>query len=299
LSQETAWTQFGWQGIAFEQPADWNISVVEGDHRTGYVRLDDDMMVRMELRWEKPRRPADVATIVQRYLDKLERAARKAGQELTVRRHLRLVDLPGKDCEYLSTESDVHALALASRCQSCNRLVLARLLFRKGEKIKPVAQRLFSTFDDHPRDGKSAWGLYGLTFAVPEAFVLAKSALKTGYLELLFHSGREELEVIRYSMANVLLKSQPLADWFKRTYEKKLALFRCEVHAESENGHDRVRCFGPAKRRSILSALRRRRFLHCLAWRCREADKLFIFRLVSSQERDERFEQFSRSVACH
>lgn len=299
MSQETAWTQFGWQGIAFEQPADWNISVVEGDHRTGYVRLDDDAMVRMEIRWEKPRRPADVTTIVQRYLDKLERAARKAGQELSVRRHLKLVELDGKDCEYLSTEGEVHALALASRCHACQRLVLARVLFRKGEKIRAVAQRIFSTFDDHPRDGKSAWGLYGLRFAVPETFRLAKSSLKTGYLELLFHHGREELVVIRYSMADVLLKGLPLAEWFKRTYEKKLAQFRCDVRAESENGHDRLRCLGPARRRGLLSALRRKRFLHCLAWRCRDADKIFIFRLVSSREQDERLDQFSRLVVCH
>ena len=46
MADSITWSHFGWQGIQFDVPADWNLAQVTGEYESGYLRLDDDDMVR-------------------------------------------------------------------------------------------------------------------------------------------------------------------------------------------------------------------------------------------------------------
>ena len=50
------WTVFGWAGIQLEIPTTWELSGLSGDQKTGYLRLDDAEMPRLELKWAHTRR---------------------------------------------------------------------------------------------------------------------------------------------------------------------------------------------------------------------------------------------------
>ena len=47
------WVKFGWQGVSMELPANWELGGLSGDYNNGYVRMDDEDMPRMELKWSK------------------------------------------------------------------------------------------------------------------------------------------------------------------------------------------------------------------------------------------------------
>jgi len=173
------------------------------------------------------------------------------------------------------------------------------VLFRKGEKMKPIAKRIFGSLSDHSDDGNCRWNVYGLQFVVPEAFLLDENSLKTGCLELRFYDRRDEIEIVRVSLAEMLLKQDDIRSWLKSYYRKRLKAFECEFTNADAEGHPGIRCHGrvPLKKR-LHKVFQKPKHLHCLAWCCVETDKLFVFRVTSKNERDENFETYSKLVRC-
>ena len=103
------WSNFGWQGLYLRIPSDWNLGRVTGDRKSGYARLDDAEIVRAELEWRETksssRRPSPISQIVDRYVDGLEKKARKSGTPLTVQRQAKFL----KDKTWLA-HSDYRSL---------------------------------------------------------------------------------------------------------------------------------------------------------------------------------------------
>ena len=54
MAQVKQWSRFGWHGVTFDVPADWDLRQFHGTRRKGYAQLCDPDVVRLELRWERP-----------------------------------------------------------------------------------------------------------------------------------------------------------------------------------------------------------------------------------------------------
>ena len=52
MAHDDEWTRLAWQGIAFDTPADWCPGQLQGSFETGYLRVEDELNIRLELRWE-------------------------------------------------------------------------------------------------------------------------------------------------------------------------------------------------------------------------------------------------------
>jgi len=296
---DITWTTLGWQGIHCEIPEDWSLSVIQGDGRAGYVRLDDEDMVRMELRWQEQRRGERVDSIADRYLKTLAQESKKRRVEYTVKRGIKLVDLEGRDFEYVFWEGDFRAFNLISVCKTCKRAVLVRILFRKGEKMKPIAKRVFGSITDHSNDGNCRWNVYGFRFVTPEPFLLDEHSLKTGCLEMRFYDRRDEMEAVRVSLAEVILKNESMEAWFRKFYRKRLKGFECKITHVEDDRHPEMLCHGrvPLKKR-LHKVFQKPRYIHCRVWRCLNSEKIFLFRVTSTNEKDENFEGYSKLVRC-
>ncbi len=299
-SSPITWSHFGWQGVQFDVPADWNLAVVNGEYESGYLRLDDDDMVRLELKWEGRRNRLSLDKVIENYLKQLEQKAKKAKLPFDIKRDQRFVALEGHDFECMTIKSDVASFTLASRCHKCGRVILARVLHKKGQAAKPIAKRIFSTLQDHPENEALVWQFYDFRFATPEGFALERSSLKTGCIEMFVYNKRDEVEVCRAALAQVLLKERKLKDWFREFYHKRMKNFVFDVEDAEYRGHKALDCIGRTSvRKSLFSGLQRRRYMRVRVWRCSETDKIYIFRLTSTQEDDERFERFCGEVVCH
>ena len=257
-------------------------------------------MVRIELKWEGRRNRLPIGKVVTNYLASLEKRAKKQKLPFECKRGLKFVFLPTHEFECMSWVSDFSALSVASRCNKCGRVVLARVLYNKGDGGKAVAKRVFSSLCDHPQGDGLVWQFFDFRFASPKGFELERSSLKTGSIEMYFYDRKDEVEVCRVSLAQIMLKRLSLRDWFQDHYRKRLKGLLFDIEKAPYRGHPGLLCRGRTSiRKSMFAGFQRRRYLHCRAWHCPDEDKLYIFRLVSSNKEDERFDEFCDQVVCH
>jgi hypothetical protein len=283
---------FGWHGVRLRVPEEWELGRVDGDAKSGYARLDDAQMVRAEVEWRAPperglRRP--VEDLVDRYIDNLRKKADKAGMDFSVERRAKFLKdkrwLEGTEYETFLWEADYRAYNLARACPDCGRVVLLRVLARRGEDEEQLVNDVLPTLEDHPRHEATYWSLYGLTFHVPPGFELTESDLKSGHVKLTFEKdgGAHTLRVHRLSMAHMLLRKTGIADWYPTFFRKDLRDVNHVLEDATPRGHEGLRVVGrPHSRwRQILRPLpfinpRPRRYLDGAVWHCPEQNRICV-----------------------
>ncbi|MEE2657931.1 MAG: hypothetical protein VX733_05455 [Candidatus Latescibacterota bacterium] len=314
---------FGWQGISLSVPEEWNLGRVDGDWKSGYARLDNAEMVRAEVEWrEAPQRATrlPISEIVDRYLDKLESKARKAGLDFEIERKARFLSdkrwLEGTEYETFIWEADYRAHNLARICRDCGRIVLLRLLSRTDEPVATVrdlANRVFRSLQDHPTHpgGHSQWSLYGLNFYTLEDYKLSEQELKSGHIKLTFEAagrGGHVCRVHRVSMAQTLLNKTDLATWYPTFFRKDLRDFNIEIREVEVRGHNGLLVSGAPKGRwrQILRPLplvnpRPRRHLTTAVWHCPESNRICVVDHLYKKRDDEGsvVAAMSQDYVCH
>jgi len=305
---------FGWQGIAFEVPEDWNLGKVTGDAGTGYLRLDDLEIVRVEVEWRpsKGRLPTGVlaiSRIVDRYVDRLKGKAKKAGHTLHVQRDVHFLEegaLPDKDYETFTWNADYRAVNLAWRCKTCGRIGLVRVFSRSNENVSNAARRLMRSLCDHAEEGKQLWALYGLICRLPEDVRLEEHFLRSGHIRLSFKRGKEELHVERIGPATLILEDVgQLQGWFERFFKKALKDYDCVVADGEILGHRGFRIEGSPQSRlkrmfkPTLSRVRRSVYLKGCVWYCEDANRIFVARATSKDRNSTVAEEIAGEVVCH
>ena len=294
------WTGIGWQGIEFPVPDGWHLARVQGERRKGYLRVDDDERVRMELRWEKPRRrPADFGDVADQMLARLEKFSRKKKSLFTVKRDVRVASPAGKEFECFETRGDVASYGCLMRCTVCGRTILGRVMGRPKEDLKPIAKRVFEALTDHPgEDGLDHWNVYDLKFALPPTYVLQRTRLRTGALEMRFNEKKTELDIRRIGLAAVLLKERTLKSFVINALYKELRGYDYQSAELQVHEHDGIGITGPKTFRSrMLSTTGGKRYVHAYAWVC--DGRIYIFRMVCRQREEPLFFELAAHVKCH
>jgi len=296
------WARLGWQGISFDVPEDWCPGSLEGDAANGYLRVEDETHVRLELRWESGRRAVAAASgLVDGYLKQTRKKLPRGASEPSVDRGLAMKELAALDHEAYTWRGggfNAHGLLLVA--PDSRRVVHLRVFFDKGGDHKALARRIFGSVKLTPGDGGAEWAVFGLRFEVPAGWRLEESALRTGSLRFLFKAGNDELEVVRQSLAAITLQRTSLEQWLKGQFAKATRSYRCTARADEYRSHEAVRYGGELSLRARpLAVFRKRRYTTALAWHCAEADKLFALRCESPQSEDPRVEGCADSIACH
>lgn len=310
----TDWTTFGWHNLRFEVPEEWNLGKVTGDAHSGYLRLDDVEIVRMEVEWRpmKIGRAAaqrfSLSQVVDRYLGNLQRKAGKVGETLDIQRNVHVLEggtLSDKAHEGFLWKADYRAVNLAWRCTTCNLLGLIRIFCRLDEDVGHVAGRIFRSLQDHPEEGQQTWGVYGFVFRVPEAFHLEEYALRSGHLRFVFKKGQTALHIERLGMADLLLKGWSIEEWFEDFFRKALREYTCSYEPDRIRGHEGVHVVGHPKSRwklilrPTLNRIRRSLHLRGRLWSCAASNRVFVVQTFSRDRNLDVSEEISREVACH
>ena len=310
------WADFGWQGVCLQVPEEWNLGKVDGTRKSGYARLDDAEIVRMEVEWrEAPAgRRLPIPELVDRYLGTLEKKAQKSDVSFTVRRRAKFLKdkrwLENSEYETFVWEADYRAYNLARACGECGRIVLLRVLARRDESLEDLAGEIFETLRDHSHEGREHWSVYGLTFEIPDDYSLERHDLKSGNIQLTFEKKNHECRIQRLSMAQMLLKGTTLPEWYPRFFRKQLRDFNCEIEESEEAapGHGGLRVMGkPRSRwRQILRPLplvntRPRRHLDGRVWHCVEQNKICIAEHLygKKDEQGDVTQHLTEAYVCH
>ena len=182
------WTVFGWAGIQLEIPTTWELSGLSGDEKTGYLRLDDAEMPRLELKWAHTRRKKpDLHATLDEYF-KLIRKTYKKGTELSFRRNVNLIKeeefFKGRTVLGFSWKGSIRANGLIFHAGK--RITIVQVMGRLKENWRPTVLRIFQSIADRGDAPQTLWSAYGLKLGVPKAYKLERQKLLSGYLLFAF-----------------------------------------------------------------------------------------------------------------
>lgn len=301
MKGQERWARLGWHGISLDMPEDWCPGSLEGDYANGYLRVEDETRVRLELRWETAGRRVPAATrLVDDYLKQTRKKLPRGAPEPVVDRGKAVKELSGLDHEAFTWRGGFNAHSVLLVAEPSRRVVHVRVFFEEGSDHRALARRIFGSVRAEPCEGRDEWAAFGLRFEVPHEWRLERSALRTGRLEFLFRAGNDEFEVVRQSLAEVTLGKSPLEHWLQSVFPKAFRGFRCTSRADSYRGHPAARCSGMLSLRARpLAVFRPRRYATALAWHCAESDKLFALRGETGRADDPRVERCADSIVCH
>ena len=182
------WTVFGWAGIELEIPTTWELSGLSGDQKTGYLRLDDPEMPRLELKWAHTRRKKpDLHATLDEYF-KLIRKTYKKGAELSFRRNVNFIKeaefFEGRTVLGFSWKGSIRASGLIFH--TGKRITIVQVMGRLKENWRPTVLRVFESITDRRDAPLTLWSAYGLKLGVPKEYKLERQKLLSGYLLFAF-----------------------------------------------------------------------------------------------------------------
>ena len=281
-------------------PEEWTLGKIEGDRTSGYLRIDDEDMVRLEARWHVPKSGSvDIQAEAEKQIKEIEKKNKKSKQKVVVKRNVKLVQREDCDWECYHMRAEFNVWNLVNHCHVCGRVILVRLFHLPKEDDKDLAVRVFESLIDHQEDCHDHWDVYGLSMRLPTSFELDQPSLKTGEIHLQFKRKRESFIGRRISLAEMQLREVSLKEWSIKRFGADWKKFQWQIEESEFNGHDSCLVLGRARiTRQVWSPLSAK-ILKCCVWHCKDSDKLFILHAQMKDEESDLFEQVCESIHCH
>lgn len=310
--------KFGWQGIEMKLPANWELGGLSGDYNNGYIRMDDESIPRIELKWTKTKeKKPDLNKILDAYFKTMKKRMGPGSSLLSIKRDINLVKneefFEDRDVLFYNWKANVRANGTIWHCKECKRIIVVQIMGYLKESILPLTLQILESIHDHPTGHTSLWSAYQLTAEIPRRYQLEKQKLMSGYLLLSFADGSRVLNVERYGLANVTLKETDLRTWFRGYYAKMLRKYGFSFKEMEENGQGgdddfRLEMLGQDKRIIdkipfspifAIDKILRRKQVASSFWHCKKSNKIFVVMAMSKRGAGELVAQVASSIQCH
>jgi len=258
---KSTFKRFGWAGISLLVPEGWELGAYQYMKGQGYLQLEDEEAVRVEIKWLDTKRRVSLEENLKKFERMLAKSAKKMGTEFSIRR------LPwhskGEQEIYFAWEAGVKGWGLLRQCGECNRVVMVQVLGKGEEGFAKSAKRILKSVEDH----SNLWAVYDMSFRVPEGWEYKSSQLKTGYFEFLFTKGASNLMVQRWGVANLVLAGSCLEEWIGRSRDKGLAKWKMQSKKHQVHGHEGVLLQGSKAFAGEIKGV---------VWLCEESNKIYL-----------------------
>lgn len=308
--------KFGWQGITMEIPSTWELSALSGDYDNGYIRMDDESVPRMELKWSKSReKKLDLQKILDEYFKGMRKRLGTSADGLKIKRNIELIKneefFKDRDVVFYSWKTDVRANGAIWYCKECRRIVVIQIMGYLKESILNDTIRIIESVHDHPDGQVNLWSAYQLSVDIPRRYQLDKRKLMSGYLMFSFIDGSRVLSVERFGLADVILRDADLQSWFRSYYAKNLRGYGFSFEEDQllNNEYDQKLKLSGQERRFIdkipfsplfvIDKVMRRKQVVARFWQCKESNRIFVVMAMSKKGADEMVAQVASSIKCH
>ena len=290
MSEDTSRAVIGWQGVSVRVPGEWTLGAVGGDRKAGYVRVDDERMPRLQVKWSRGR--IDLEKKRKEYMDRLTRKGRwrKRTTGLEVRTDVRALSKrskPRKELVGYGWRGPQCGLGVLWNCEVCDRALIAQVSWLPEEEGYELAQEVLESLEDHGTGGWTTWGVDGLAFLAPEEYELGGWRRMTRYLEVSLLRGSRTLKAARWGMVPMVLEGKSVREWYEAVNERRRDV-RWSAEDVEVKGHEGVWVRGRRRRlaggvRKAAARLVRReatdQFEAC-AWHCPEVNRLYLVESV-------------------
>jgi len=289
-----------------ELPSNWEFSALSGDYDNGYIRMDDENIPRMELKWTKSKeKKPDLQKILDDYFKSMKKRLGASASELKIKRNIELIKnesfLKNRNATFYNWKSNVRANGAVWYCEECKRIVVIQIMGYLKENILADTIRILESVQDHPNGHRIFWSAYQLAMDVPRRYQLEKRKLMSGYISFSFVDGSRSLNVERYGLADVILKGSSLENWFRAYYSKTLRRYGFSI----ENAATGFTMTGQEKRfidkipfspLFLIDKILRRKQIASNFWHCRESNRIFVVTSISKKGADELALEVSSSI---
>lgn len=300
-------TPIGWHGVSVQVPRDWNLGAVGGDRKSGYLRVDDERMPRLQVKWSQG--GIDLEKKREEYARKLTVGKRKRPTGLAVDLEAKVISQRSKPKKELATfawRGPQCGMGVLWNCEVCNRALIAQVSWQQPERMHEVARQVLGSIEDHAIGGWQLWGVDGFGFLAPEGYELAKWKRMTRYFEMSLTTRKEaSIKAARWGMVSLVLAGRTLVEWYQDENRRRRDV-RWQAQQIEVKGHPAVASWG--ERRRLLGSVRRgaarlvrRRpainFAAC-AWHCPESNRLYLVESIYADQ-EEVLKGVVDSVICH
>jgi len=314
-TSQTDWQQLAWAGIKLLAPSDWYVTQLRVTQNESYIRMEDDDMVRFELSCAtvSPIQQINLREHAEAILSKMAKEAKKRGEEFSQSVDTKLVgrhQVKGRDVLTFSWAGRYIGEGMLWWCGKCGKVLVAHVIGVKGERLKELAKKLFTSISDHSEDEWHSWKLFGLDLKVHSSMRLCGHKVEAGFVRFQFKRGDEDsLEVARWSTADLMLKGTTLDKLAAQVLKEHLKKFEISYrHVQfGSSSHEGIELYGKAKmplktfqlflrqltKRSLMPKLRG------LMWKCDNTNRLFLVLAITASEGMSEFEHVINSFKCH
>lgn len=296
-----------------ELPDNWEFGGLSGDYDNGYIRMDDENIPRMELKWSKSKeKKPDLNKILDAYFKSMKKRLGANASGLRVKRNTNLIKnddfFENRDVVFYNWKTNVRANGAIWHCKECKRVIVVQVMGYLKETILPLTLRILESICDHPTGHTNLWSAYQLTAEVPRRYHLEKRKLMSGYLMLSFVDGSRMLNIERFGLADVTLRDTDLQLWFRGYYAKVLRKYGFSFEEANGDYDHRVEMLGQEKRLIdnlplspifVIDKILRRKQIATSFWHCKKSNRIFVVMAISKRGASELAVQVASSIQCH
>ena len=307
------WTTLGWGGITLELPEDWELSGLSGDDKSGYLRLEDAEMPRLELKWsESKQKKPDLQRVLDDYFKLVRKNYKRKNTNLHIQRNVNLIKdeefFKDREVVFFNWKGEFRASGVIFHCQACKRITIVQVMGHLKENIKETTSRILSSVQDHPVGHATLWSAYQLNAEVPRRYRLDKHKLLSGYLLFSFVDGSRKVSIERYGVADVTLKEQDLEEWFRGRYAKAIRGYGFSIESSNGDAEERLTLigeetrlidrvpFGPAL---VIDKIMRRKTFAVNLWHCHHSNRIYVVQAIAKHDAARTAEEIAASIQCH
>ena len=307
------WTTLGWGGITLELPEDWELSGLSGDEKSGYLRLEDADMPRLELKWsESKQKKPDLQKVLDDYFKLVRKNYKRKNTNLHVQRNVNLIRdaefFENREVVFFNWKGDFRASGVIFHCQTCKQITIVQVMGHLKENIKETTSRILSSVRDHSVGQATLWSAYQLNAEVPRRYRLDKHKLLSGYLLFSFVDGSRKVSIERYGVADVTLKEQNLEEWFRGRYAKAIRGYGFSIESSNGDVDERLTLIGeetriidrvPLAPALVIDKIMRRKTFAVYLWHCHHSNRIYVVQAIAKQDAAKTAEEIAASIRCH
>ncbi|MFA0750678.1 MAG: hypothetical protein SLRJCFUN_001081 [Candidatus Fervidibacter sp.] len=136
----------GWMGLTFFVPENWDLVHAKGNRFDGYLRFEEDGVLRCEIQWTLVSAGRVVLDEqVEHYLKSLEQMLRKKGNPVTIRKNIHIVSRRQvkRNVRDFMWESNTIGYGMMWFCEDCRKALVAQVVGYEHEPVKEWAREVF------------------------------------------------------------------------------------------------------------------------------------------------------------
>ena len=263
-------------------PLDWELGAFDGDQSSGYLRLDDMFVPRVEIRWKRSSRYNDINQATERYLKSLQKSKNPLQRQPTP---LTLaIDWPNDlQVRCYRWKGQYECVAAVMQCLTCKRISVVQIFFPEGTFSAAVYKRILSSLHDHNPADVAYWDFYLMHVRTPSSWKLLGHKFNPGYAELSFSGpGKLQADFRRWGPASVILQDSDLEQWARENSPQSLKADSIHTHTLDGDLAQITRrnasgLLGPLCRAFGRGpAIRKALYWHGTAWHCPSSERLWM-----------------------